>query len=275
MRSSSNTSTPVTTGYNFEGYDINRLDYGTANAKQSVVSFWVKSNVTGTYAIEVQARNASAYYTTVLNYTVNSSSTWEYKTISVPPLTTFTPYNNAERGLRFEFWLNDSNGAYSSGTATLGSWVSNGSIANNMRAAGQTANLLTNASGEWQLTGLQYEEGDTATPFEHEPYSVTLQKCMRYYEKFTFNANFGALRSGNGLSGTIPFSQIKRTTPSVSVTDSYEPFTANRVNRWYEGTVERAVSAVYITGKGFALNTTDTELAGWTGTGIATVDAEL
>ena len=32
----------------------------------------------------------------------------------------------------------------------------------------------------WQLSGVQLEIGDVATPFEHEDFGTTLRKCERY-----------------------------------------------------------------------------------------------
>ena len=131
-------------------------------------------------------------------------------------------------------------------------------------------------SGDYvEFTEVQLEVGDTATPFEHRSIGQELALCQRYYEMFTFNANFGALHSSNALSNTIAFSQIKRTNPSVSVTDSYAPYTANRVNKWFEGSIERVVNITFITSRGAALNTSDSSLAGFTGSGIMTADAEL
>ena len=40
------------------------------------------------------------------------------------------------------------------------------------------------STNAWQLdiTGLMLEEGEQASPFEYEPYDVTLEKCQRYFQ---------------------------------------------------------------------------------------------
>ena len=54
---------------------------------------------------------------------------------------------------------------------------------------------ITGISKDAYVTGVQLEVGNTATPFQHEPYAKTLAKCMRYYQKYTSSLN------GFGISG--------------------------------------------------------------------------
>jgi hypothetical protein len=93
----------------------------------------------------------------------------------------------------------------------------------------------SNSTAAWTLdiTGLQWEHGDTATPFEHRSYGDELAKCQRYYYRLdgaggqTYNAH---LRQTNG-SGTqnyaqeIAFPITMRATPSVTVSyqDMHKP----------------------------------------------------
>jgi len=79
----------------------------------------------------------------------------------------------------------------------------------------------TSATGTFTLTfgGVQLETGDTATPFEHELSSVTLQKCQRFYQNVYKhgNANTGTYYStfNKFYGGEVQF-QTMRTAPSVS-----------------------------------------------------------
>ena len=52
----------------------------TANAKTLILSFWVKSNKTGTYAINVRKQDTTQYIVPI-EYTISSANTWEKKTI--------------------------------------------------------------------------------------------------------------------------------------------------------------------------------------------------
>ena len=53
---------------------------------------------------------------------------------------------------------------------------------NNGRGYGQTADVAS-TTGDFYLTGVQLEVGDTATPFEHAiSYGEQLALCQRYYQ---------------------------------------------------------------------------------------------
>ena len=46
----------------------------------------------------------------------------------------------------------------------------------------QVIGFAQTSGATFHLTGVQVEKGSQATPFEHEPYSVTLAKCRRYFQ---------------------------------------------------------------------------------------------
>ena len=68
--------------YKIEAQDLQDLQYGTAAAKTVTLSFWVKSSVTGTYAVTGYKDDST---TRIINrtYTIDSANTWEKKTISI------------------------------------------------------------------------------------------------------------------------------------------------------------------------------------------------
>ncbi len=51
-------------------------------------------------------------------------------------------------------------------------------------AAGMTANIAASTNSEFYLTGLQFEVGEKATPFEHRSYGDELQRCERYLQQW-------------------------------------------------------------------------------------------
>lgn len=77
------------------------------------------------------------------------------------------------------------------------------------------------AASDWvELSDVQLEVGDTATPFEHRSYGDELSRCQRYYQQRDQNGS--ALGAGIWYQTTLVLATYKfdatmRTAPSVSV----------------------------------------------------------
>ena len=159
-----------------EGQDLQQLKKGTSDAESVTLSFFVRSNKTGTYVAELLDNHNNRQVTKT--YTISSANTFEYKSITFPADTTGAFNDNNSNALTILWWLAAGTN-YTSGTAT-GSWAA--STAAN-RAVGLNVNIADSTSNEWLITGVQLEVGSVATDFENEPYSVTLQKAQRYYQQ--------------------------------------------------------------------------------------------
>ena len=157
-----------------EGQNLQYLKKGTSNAESLTLSFWVKSNKTGTYIAELQDVDNSR--TINKSYTISSASTWEKKTITYEGDTTGTLTNDNNTSFKLEFFL-AAGSNYTSGTLQT-SW---GSAVDANRAVGQV-NLADSTSNEWYITGVQLEAGQTASEFEFLPVDVNFQRCLRYYQ---------------------------------------------------------------------------------------------
>jgi len=166
-----------------EAQNLQQLAYGTSDAKQMTLSFWVKSNKTGTYIVWFYQDDDGRQLTT--SYTIDVADTWEYKTILVASDTTGVIDNNSGAGLRVSFVLG-AGSSYTSGTAAT-AWES---LVDANRYVGQTVNLADATSNYWQITGIQLEVGSQATAFQHEDYGTTLQRCYRYFQRFGGDGNF-------------------------------------------------------------------------------------
>jgi len=157
----------------FEGQNLQYLKKGTANAESWTLSFWVKSNKTGTYTTWVYDQdNARQICKT---YTIDSASTWEKKTITFAGDTTGSFDNDNAMSMYIEFNLGTGT-TYSSGTLQT-TW--GGYVAGNRYSSSQV-NLADSTDNEWYITGVQLEAGTTASDFEFLPYDVNLQRCLRY-----------------------------------------------------------------------------------------------
>ena len=160
-----------------EAQNLQHLKYGTANAESLTLSFWVKSNKTGTYVAQFLQDDSTGTRTIVKSYTIDSADTWEKKTITIEGDTAGQINNDNGIGLqvRLAFAMGSD---YTTGTLQT-TW---GPLVSANFAVGQV-NLADSTSNYINITGVQLEVGDTATPFEHRPYDVELARCQRYYEK--------------------------------------------------------------------------------------------
>jgi len=200
-----------------EGQNLQYLKKGTSNAESVTLSFWVKSNKTGTYICEIRDTDNSRSISK--SYTVSSASTWEKKTITFDGDTTGTLNNDNDKSFELIWWLLGGTD-FTSGTLQT-SW---GSQTNANRAVGQV-NLADSTSNEWYVTGVQLEAGQVASDFEFLPHDVNLNRCLRYYENFSETIGYhvflrGQLNEDTLGSVDIFFKQTMRTEPSVSITDT-------------------------------------------------------
>ena len=169
-----------------EGNNVYQLDLGTSDAKTITISFWVKSSLTGTFGGSLA--NVAFNRSYPFEYTISSANTWEKKTVTVALDTTGTWATDNTIGLRVQFGL----GVGNNWAGTAGSWIATGTWS----ATGATS-VVGTSGATWQLTGVQVEVSDgVATPFEHRPYDMELQRCQRYYEKsYNISQSVGASTS--------------------------------------------------------------------------------
>ena len=160
-----------------EGQNLQHLKKGTSAAESTTLSFYVRSSKTGTY--QVNLRDNDNTRTIGASYTISSADTWEYKSITFAGDTTGALGNDNGNSLQIEWWL--AAGSTYSGGAVPTAWESS---SNPDRAAGLTVNIGASTSDDFYLTGVQFEVGEQATPFEHRSYADELQRCKRYYQRW-------------------------------------------------------------------------------------------
>ena len=198
-----------------EGQNLQQIKKGTAAAEQLTVSFWVKSNVTGTYIVNLYDNDNARIISK--SYTISASGTWEYKTITFPADTTGAFDNDNNLSL-YVIWGLGAGSNMTSGTLAT-TWQS--AVEAN-RYPGQT-NVASATNNYWQITGIQLEVGDTATPFEFKSVEDELLECQRYFEWtefFTTNWNNASNTARTGVNWLV----TKRRSPDVSLTSGYNQY---------------------------------------------------
>jgi len=198
-------------GTAIEGQNLQYLKYATSSAENMVLSFWVRSNKTGTYGVAL-INNESTERLYSQTYTISSADTWEKKTLSYVGDTSNGFDNDNGSSLLIQWYLVAGSGKTSGSSQT---WGSN-TQAN--RAAGQTVNLADSTSNEWYITGVQLEAGTTASDFEFLPVDENLLRCQRYFEICSGNRTQG---SQTYVSNTVYFNAIrfmvtKRAAPTIA-----------------------------------------------------------
>ena len=199
-----------------EAQSLQGLAKGTASAKTTTVSFWVKSNVTGAFvfALADVPNNRSIRST----YTILAADTWEKKTITFAGDTTGTIPNTTASGIGVQFWLG-SGSDRNSGTLNT-SWATN--VTAN-EAVGCT-NLAATLNNYWMVTGVQWEIGNVATDFQLSAGTIQgeIAACQRYYVSwnnpvFTTDAGIatGFASSTTSARIYIPLPVRMRTTPTT------------------------------------------------------------
>ena len=172
-----------------EGHDCQKLMYGTANAKTTTLSFWVKSSIAGTFAVGIYSP-APAGDNISKPYTISSANTWEYKTITFPgnTLSGGTIPDDSTVGLQIQWFI--SIGSNSTGGSNGDVWHNYTGNENNFAFGHVTNTHATTDESTFQLTGVQFEMGDSASPFEFRTFDQALAKCQRYLYVQGGNENY-------------------------------------------------------------------------------------
>ena len=202
-----------------EGQNLQYLKKGTSSAESLTLSFWVKSNKTGTYIAELMDNDNSNRHIGN-SYTISSANTWEKKTITFAGDTTGALDNDNGDSFVASFWL-AAGSNYTSGTLQT-SW---GSLAQTNRAVGQV-NLADSTSNEWYVTGVQLEAGTSASDFEFLPVDVNLQRCQRYLYTEPNTDNYHVTMNGlfpntSLFIGILNLPTTMRASPSLTVSGNW------------------------------------------------------
>ena len=167
--------------YKLEGYDFVPFEGNTAT-----LSFWVKATKTGVYCVSF--RNSAINKSYVAEYTVNTTNTWEKKTVTLTFNSGGTFLYTTGIGLRITWAVF----CGSDFQTTKDAWQDG-----NYVATSNQVNGFDSTDNNFSLTGVQLELGSSATEFEYRPYAEELALCQRYYQRFNCSAGYN--RVGNGI----------------------------------------------------------------------------
>jgi hypothetical protein len=99
-------------------------------------------------------------------------------------------------------------------SGTAGAWAGTNYI-----SATGAVSVIGTLNATWYITGVQFEVGSVATPFERRPFGTELALCQRYYYRTTINSSqrFSLCRatSTTAAEAVIQFPQTMRTSPTA------------------------------------------------------------
>jgi len=236
-----------------EGQDCQAFAKGTSAAKQFAVSFYVKTNKSGLYTVEIHDNDNNRIASKT--FTV-SDGNWNRYSLIFPADTTGAFDNDNAQSLTFNIWLGAGSG-YTSGTFNTSSWAAK---ANANRVSSSNVNLADSTSNEFFLTGVQLEVGSVATDFEHRSFGQELALCQRYYETsydFVGGTYPGAANSSHYFMTTpdgysfqpgIDFKVVKRASPTIVMYSTTGAI--NKFRKWNDGVDQTSVGG-HISANGF------------------------
>ena len=197
-----------------EAQNLQHLQNGSSGAQSVTLSFWVRSDKTGTYTVAIRKpdntdRNQSK------EYTISAADTWEHKSLTFSGDTSGGGIaNDNGAGFFCDWWL--AGGSNFTG-GTMDTWANTAT----QRLSTNQVNLM-DGTNEWYITGVQLEVGENASDFEHRSYGEELRLCQRYYQTFSYMN--GYTHHMFNTTQAYGFVQLPggpmRATPSASLSDT-------------------------------------------------------
>ena len=205
--------------------DCAKLSYGTSGAKKITVSFWTRASYTGTFTALIVTHD-SAQRNIIKTFTISSADTWQKVVLTYDGDTTITTgstyYTGAliNMGISLDIWMGGGSN-YTGGSQSDGVWRAR-SAHNTSILEGNGTLFGTNTSHDFYITGVQVEQNDTATEFEHRSFAEELSACQRYCQVWS-EAGDALIFAGKGQGTTQidfgwPLAVPLRISPTLSQT---------------------------------------------------------
>lgn len=193
---------------------------GNGNGSYATVSFWFKAKQIGKYQIVLRNFTASVQ-TFIQTFTVVTSDTWQFVSVTIPPPPGLGTQWTNTGNLHFQLMIANCNKLII--TKATG-WYMPG---NQPETVSSAIDWLATVGNYIEFTGVQFEKGQVATPFEFRPDNVEFQLCRRYYE---VNPGLISVFPGCEASASKPTQPLIGTTVALLApkrTTAYTIYTAD------------------------------------------------
>jgi hypothetical protein len=208
-----------------EGYRLQGLQWGSANAKQLTISFWLYTNISGTYSFSLRKiYSLGTVFWSYIKDVTHGGTGWQYFTFTVPantssPSSANWNYNSTSCQLIFGFNLGSGS---TLSTATTDTWQNN-----NFVRSTTSRQVIATLNHTFCITGVQMEIGGTVSEYEDIPYNQEFDNCQTYFQKtylhdvpIASNSVFGAnvFRPHDSQpSLMVPFRKSFLSSPVISI----------------------------------------------------------
>ena len=169
-------------GHNFAATGWNASESGRTETKQPcTLSFWVKSSNPGKWCASLKGMGNHTHSYLIV-YEIEKPNTWEWKTHTIYPSTELNNWTTGNAAaMRIQFDVGTSR-VSDLGTGVVNKWQNHNTYTYNNDKF-QVTRIHGISGATWYLTGVQFEPGPVATPFEKRSVTEEISLCRRYYFK--------------------------------------------------------------------------------------------
>ena len=157
------------------------------------LSFWARSSLQGTYYAFVVTDDGTDYYRS--KAFALSADTWTKVTFTIEGNSNLTINDDNGIGFTVNIVPHYATG-YTGSNANTTSWYT---LVSNDYMPDFAQSWSESSSATFDVTGVQLEVGQVATPYKHENFADNLARCQRYY----FQVGKYPSSSGYGILGTF------------------------------------------------------------------------
>ena len=168
----------------------------TSSSSYITLTFWARSSVAKSFKGYFKTYDGTAQIYPFNTGTL-SANTWTKVTKTIPGNSNITINN--DNGLGLELFVYQFLGTdYTDSSVTENAWAA---YASGTRTPDDDSSWYTTNDATFEITGVQLEIGNTATPFEHRIFSDELFRCQRYYQEIVCgrtNTSYSGFSDDNG-----------------------------------------------------------------------------
>ena len=197
---SSSTTSYIQFYHNIEAQHIANSGWNFKSSSSFItLSFWARSSLQGTYYAFVVTDDGTDYYRS--KAFALSADTWTKVTFTIEGNSNLTINDDNGQGLQVNIVPHYATG-YTGSNANTTSWYT---LVSNDYMPDFAQSWSESSSATFDVTGVQLEVGQVATPYKHENFADNLKRCKRYFIKFSDSANYAIGAAEDSTRGIFAF----------------------------------------------------------------------